>query len=112
MTLLEQIIAILAGMTALGAAISALVNVLKAVGLVKDGDAEKWVQGFNLVAFLGVTIFVILGKPVLWDTLNEYLEVAVVILGYLIQILGSKLAYPLLKGTPLIGYSHEQQPKG
>jgi len=107
----QEILAIIAGLAALGTMISLVVNVLKYFKVVKDGDAEKWVQGLNLGAFVIVAIVYFLNVDPDWGKINGYIEVAVVILGYLVQILGSKVAYPLIKNTPVIGYSYTEQKK-
>ena len=39
--MLEEILAIIAGMAGLGAFVSMLINLLKAIGLVQDGQADK-----------------------------------------------------------------------
>lgn len=101
----EEILTIIAGLTALGAVVSMLINVLKAFGVIKDGESEKWVQGANLIVFVAVAVVYFIAKPVDWGIVNGWLEIAVVILGYLVQIMGSKIAYPLVKHTPVIGYT-------
>jgi len=102
----EQIATIIASLGALGGVISMLVNVLKSFGVIKDDQSEKWVGIINLIVYIIVAVIFFLNVPADWAQVNGYLEVAAVILGYLVQILGSKLAYPLLKGTPAIGYSY------
>ncbi len=106
--MVTEILAIIAGLTALGAVISMLVNVLKMVGVVKDGQAELWVQGANLLVFVAVAVVYFLKTPVDWSHVNGILELIGVVLGYLVQLLGSKITYPLVKHTPVIGYSHSK----
>lgn len=109
--MVTEILAIIAGLTALGAVVSMLINILKMVGVIKDGDSERWVQVANLIVFLVVATLYILKTPVNWGGVNQLLEVIGVILGYLVQILGSKITYPLVKHTPVIGFTYSDKNK-
>jgi len=109
--MVTEILAIIAGLTALGAVVSMLINILKMVGVIKDGDSERWVQVANLIVFLVVATLYILKTPVNWGGVNQLLEVIGVILGYLVQILGSKITYPLVKHTPVIGFTFSDKNK-
>ena len=45
--MLENILMIIAGLAGLGAFVSILINVLKKIGIIKDGQSEQWYQGIN-----------------------------------------------------------------
>lgn len=109
--MVTEILAIIAGLTALGAVVSMLINVLKLFGIIKDGQSEKWVQLANLVVFVIVAVIYFMKSPIDWGQVNQGLEVAAVILGYLVQILGSKITYPLVKHTPVIGFTYSDRIK-
>jgi len=106
MELLDNVLLILAGLTGLGAFISILVNVLKLIGVVKDGTSAQWVQALNFIAFVAVAVIVWLGKPVSWDGINSILAGLASIIGLITQMIGSKVFYNLFAGTPVIGYSY------
>ena len=104
--MLEEILRLLAGLAGLGGLVSVLVNLLKRVGLVKDGTSEQWVQGINLVAFVAVSIVYFLNVEVDWTQVDGLLTFAAAFLGYVVQMLGSKATYSVAKGAPVIGYSY------
>jgi len=91
----------------IAALIAVVINILKVVGVVKDGQAATWSTGLNLV---GLAVLLLLGvfKPELdmgeVDTLAGSLaNVLTVIMGFVLQLGGSKLMHSLLRGVPLIG---------
>jgi len=92
--------------------VAALVNILKLVGLVRDGAANKWAAGLNLVAFIALVAFGVFRPDLAMSILDGYAgQIAMVILfvlGFVVQITGSKSAHDDLKaaGVPLIGISH------
>lgn len=107
--MLEEILAIIAGLAGLGGFISILVNVLKQLKIVKDGQAEIWFQIFNLVVFVAVAVVYFLQIEIDWNIVDEWLKLFTFLLGYVIQILGGKLMHETIKGTPVIGYSYSVQ---
>jgi len=107
--MLEEILALLAGLAGLGGLISVLVNLLKIVGIVKDGTSEKWVQVFNLIAFIAVAIVYFIKAEVDWSQIDGWLTLLATFIGFVVQILGSKLTYSVTKGTPVIGYSYSEK---
>ena len=106
--MLENILMIVAGLAGLGAFVSILINVLKKIGVIKDGNSEQWYQGISLFVFLAVAVVYFLKVPVVWSDVNEWLKLLTFILGYVIQILGGQLTYRTIKGTPLLGFSYEK----
>jgi len=104
--MLENILMIVAGLAGLGAFVSILINVLKKIGLIKDGQSEQWYQGISLFVFLAVAVTYFLKVPIVWSDVNEWLKLLTFVLGYVIQILGGQLTYNTIKGTPLLGFSY------
>ena len=92
---------LLAGLAGLGGLISVLVNFLKVVGVVKDGTSEQWVQGFNLVAFIAVAVIYFAEFQVDWAQLDGWLTVMATFIGFIVQLLSSKVTYSVTKGAQL-----------
>lgn len=107
--MLEEIMLLLAGLAGLGGLISVLVNLLKAIGVVKDGTSERWVQGFNLIAFVAVAVIYFTKVQVDWAQVDGWLSVLATFIGFVAQLFGSKITYAVTKGTPLIGYSYSNK---
>ena len=107
--MLEDIMLLLAGLAGLGGFISVLVNLLKALGVVKDGTSQQWVQGFNLVAFVAVAVAYFGKFQVDWAQVDGWLAVLSTFLGFVVQLFGSKVTYMVTKGTPIIGFSYTEE---
>lgn len=91
--------------------IAAVINLLKTIGVVKDGTSAKWAAALNLLAFI---VLVLLGvfKPALtMELLDGYAgQIAAIllfVLGFISQIVGSQSAHVALSNArvPLIGKS-------
>ena len=107
--MLEEIMLLLAGLAGLGGLISVLVNLLKVVGVVKDGTSEQWVQGFNLVAFVVVAVIYFTKVQVDWAQVDGWLSVLATFIGFVVQLFGSKVTYAVTRGAPVIGFSYSKQ---
>ena len=107
--MLEDILRLLAGLAGLGGLISVLVNLLKAIGLVKDGTSEQWVQGFNLVAFIAVAVVYFMKVQVDWAQIDGWLGVLATFIGFVVQLFGSKVTYAVTRGAPVVGFSYSKQ---
>lgn len=106
----DNLIAQFGALVGFASVVSLIVNILKTLGIVKDGTADKWVAVFN---FLGVaTLFVLNLLVPEFDVMpvDSVLGQIAVIGGYLfsfiVTLLGSKLTYFAVKGLPLIGKSN------
>ena len=110
--MLEEIMRLFAGLAGLGGLISVLVNFLKVVGVVKDGTSEQWVQGFNLVAFIAVAVIYFAEFQVDWAQLDGWLTVMATFIGFIVQLLSSKVTYSVTKGAPVIGFSYSNKANG
>ncbi|MFA5379666.1 MAG: hypothetical protein WC455_28165 [Dehalococcoidia bacterium] len=98
------------GLAGFGACVSALVNLLKGFGVVKDSTAPTWVTGFNLAGVVALFIAQAAGAQldlVSMDAkLGEVARLAVTIGELVIALGGSKIFYSVVKGTPGIGTSN------
>ena len=107
--MLEEILKIIAGMAGLGAFTSMLINFLKAVGLVKDGQAEKAFKIADLVIFVAVTVIYLVRVQVDWAQVDQWLVLLTALLGYVVSVFSGEITHNTIKGTPLIGYSFSQK---
>jgi hypothetical protein len=91
--------------------VAVIVNLLKVIGLVKDGTADKWAAGLNLAFFIALCAFGVFVPGLALEILDGYAgQIAMVllfILGFIVQITGSQTAHTALSraGIPLIGKS-------
>ncbi len=109
---MENLAAEFAALLGFAALVSLIVNVLKTFGVVKDGTADKWVAGFNLLGLLVLGVVRIFFpqydvKPV-DAALGTVAMIGTYILGYIVMLLGSKLTYIGTKGLPVIGKSNSE----
>ena len=88
-----------------GAFISALVNVLKLVKVVKPGTSAKWIKGINLFVWLTVAVVMYLGYLPDWLVIDKIFSDLAILLALVLQLMGSKLFYAVAKGTPILGHS-------
>lgn len=104
-TLVNQFLAL----GGVGALIAVIVNILKAAGLVKDGQAPLFVTGLGIagvIALLGLNIF----RPGydvngLDETARQIAMLLEIILGFVVQILAARATHRGLAGTPVFGKS-------
>lgn len=97
----------LAGFAAL---IAFVINLGKVVGFVKDGTAEKWSAGLNLVGLI-ILFSVKIFRPDLDiegidQTLLQVANIGTYILGFVLQLGVSKFSNYAVKGVPIIGKSY------
>lgn len=105
----EGILEIIAGLAGLGGFVSMLVNILKMVGVVKDGTSDKWFEGINLLAFAVVAVIFFLNVNIDWAQVDDWLKVLSMLFGLVIQLLGGRVTYNTLRGIPVIGYSFKEE---
>ena len=107
---LQIVIAIVASLAGFAAFVSFLVNALKTFGVVKDGDANKWVAGLNLIGVIAVYATLIIFPKFDFSHIDSMLlEIAAVgsfLLSEILMIFGSKLTHLAVRGLPLIGKSY------
>lgn len=112
MDFLGDITAILAILAASGTLVSMIVSILKLFGVIKDGDSGKVAKILDLLLFVAVAVIYFLKITVDWSTINAYFILAAYVLGLVVQIFASEVTYKALKGTPVVGYSFSEKPKG
>jgi len=113
----DNLIAQFATLIGFAALVSVVINILKMVGVVKDGTADKWIAGFNLAGLIALAVakmFIPSFDAGGVDTqLGAIAQVAAYILSYVGMLLGSKLTYTATRGLPVVGKSNsETQPVG
>ena len=100
------------GLVGIAAVISVIINILKLAGVVKDGTAQTWSAGLNLLGLVVLFALKIFRPDVDLAGIDEQAaaiaNVAMVIIGYITQLLSSKLAHLALKSVPVIGASFSE----
>ena len=106
---IEQLVTLLLSLGGVGTLVAAIVNALKSAGVVKDGQAQTFVLGFNL---LGLVVLFVLGifapstdLSQLDSTAAQVAQLLTIVVGLVVQFGGSKLAHGAFKGIPVIGKS-------
>lgn len=99
----------LAGVAAL---IGVVINVFKSLGIVKDGSAKTWSAALNMIG-LAVLLLLRVYQPELdigvWDQhAGQIANVLLVVFGYILQLLSSKVTHIAVTGVPVIGKSFSQ----
>ena len=107
--MLENILLILSGLAGLGGFVMIVVNLLKCVGLISDGDSDKWYKILNLGAFTAVAGLYLANVPLDWALVDSWIVLLAAFLGYFLEIFAGQVGYKLLKGTPVIGFSFESK---
>jgi len=107
--MLEEILLIIAGLAGLGGFVSILINLLKLIGLIKDGQSNVWYQSISLIIFVAVAVVYFIKAPVDWATVDGWLKLLTSVLGFVVQILGGQLTYTALKGAPVVGFSYSEK---
>ncbi len=107
--MLEEVLAIIAGMAGLGAFVSMLINLLKAIGLIQDGQADKAFKVADLIVFVAVMVVYLVKVQVDWTQVNEWLVLLTALLGYVVSVFSGEFTHDTIKGTPLIGYSYSEK---
>lgn len=96
---LTTLVALLVALPGFAAVVAALVNIGKAVGLVKDGYAAIWATGLNLLGLVALFVATLVVPD--FDILT-----ADTLLGQLAQLGGLVLSIVLQLATPRV--THEQ----
>lgn len=105
----EGLLAQWLGLAGIAALIAVLINVGKLAGVVKDGQAQTWSAGLNLAGLIALFVLRIF-KPdfdigIIDEQAAALANAAVVIIGYITQLLSSKLAHLAFKNVPMLGTS-------
>lgn len=97
---LELILTIIAGLVGLPALWAVVIDVLKRLGVVTDGNAGLWSAGFNLVTLIVVAVLVnfvpTFDFTKVDNALIEVAQFAALIVSYLFQIIVTKVAHKII----------------
>jgi len=107
---LSSLLAQFLALAGVGALVALIINVLKVVGVVKDGDAPTWATGANLVGL--VILFLLrvfvpqadIGK--LDGLAATIAQIGVLVLGLVTQLLASRATHYAVRGAALVGTSY------
>ena len=108
----NSLLATLAGLSGFAAFVAAFVNIGKSIGFVKDGTAANWSAGINLVGLIALFVTGVVGVDLdligIDAQLAAFAEIALVIFGYITQLIGSKVFHEALRWVkaPFIGKSN------
>lgn len=100
------------------ALVTVLVQIGKLVGFISDGTSSIWAAWLNLGCFIVLVLLGIFRPDLTLDFLDGYAgriaQVLIYILGFIVQIMGSKPIYVGLKsaGVPLLGFTLSRRPAG
>jgi hypothetical protein len=109
----SNLITLFLSLVGFAAFVSALINIGKTFGIVKDGDAATWSAGLNLLGLVALLIINAVWPDmditVIDDQLTGIAAILTTITTYIVQLLSTKAAYAALKGTSVIGTSYSLQ---
>ena len=109
---MEDLLLQFSGLVGFAALVTFLVNAFKTVGWVKDGQAQNWVAGLNLLGLAGLLAINVFNPEMdvqaLDAEIGQFTEVALVVFAYVVQMLGSKVSYLAVKNVPVIGKSNSK----
>lgn len=109
MDALGELLVVWGALGGFGALIGFIVNILKTVGLVKDGQAPNYVAGLNLLGLAGLLAARVyapdLDLGAVDAQVQAFVDVALVVFAYVMQLLGSKLGHASVRGALVIGKS-------
>lgn len=94
--------------------IAAVINLLKTIGVVKDGTSAKWAAALNLLAFIALVLLGVFRPDLTMELLDGYAgQIAAIllfVLGFITQIIGSQTGHESLSKArvPLIGKSYSR----
>ena len=102
-SLLQQ----LATLSGVAAFITVVINWLKVLKVVEDGDAPTWSLGFNLIALVGLFFANVLKFNVagLDNIAATIAQIAALVLSLFVLLGVSKVVHGIARGLPLIGKS-------
>jgi hypothetical protein len=111
---LVQIIIQFSSLAGCAALVAVIINILKQVGVVKDGTAGKWSAALNIVVLAILIAFKVFVPSIATDVLDGYAgqvaQILLVVLGYLVQLFTADDFHNLLAKLkiPVIGKSYSK----
>jgi hypothetical protein len=114
---LSNILVTFSSLTGVAMFITALVNSLKALGWVKDGQASAWSAGLNLLALIGLIVLQVIGKisavPAIDSQAGVLAGILTAMIGLVVQIWVSRKTHEsVLAGLPVVGSSNSGRVAG
>ena len=105
---LPQLLNTLLSLGGFGALVGVIINVLKTVGLIKDGQATNYATGLNLLLLIALFVGKVMGFDVagLDGVAGQVADTGIAILNLLVMVGGSRLFHVTLKGVPVVGRSY------
>ena len=107
-----NLIVMFASLVGYAALVAVVINVLKFFKVIKDGDADTWNAGANLLGLVALFIFTLVRPDalVMIPGIDQNLQAVAAFLSYVftfvVQIGVSRAAHAAIKGTPVIGTSY------
>lgn len=102
-----------AGLAGFAAFVALLVNVLKSVKLVSDGNAETWSAGLNLIGLVGLYLLRIIKPDIVPGDTDTQIAVFVTamtpMVNWILMLLSSKVAHKAVRGFPFLGRSYSKE---
>lgn len=91
---LDVVLVIAAGMLGFQTLVSLLIDVLKYIGAIRDGNAGKWSAGLNLLGLAGIAVALALNPNFNFPKLDAQLLIIAqfgsLLFAYIVQIAGSR----------------------
>lgn len=110
---MEGLFAEWVGLAGFAALIALLINIGKAAGWVKDGQAPIVSAALNLLGLAGLLAAKVFAPDIdlagVDAQVSDFVQVGVVVTTYVLQLLASKGANAAIKGVPVVGYSHTER---
>lgn len=110
METLQQILALWLSLAGVGAGIALLINIGKTTGVVKDGQAQTWSAGLNLVGIVAVFVLKLVKPDLDWTFIDSQAqvlaEIGTLAFGFVLQLLSAKTTHAAVRNVPVIGKSY------
>lgn len=107
-----DLISQLMGLAGFAALVVLLVNVLKSVGIVKDGSSDLWSAGFNLAGLVALYLLKVFQPDFDVGGVDEdvmtFVNAVTPLVSYILMLLSSKLSYFAVRGIPILGKSYSK----
>ena len=93
--------------------VAMLVNVLKTIGIVKDGQAPAYSLGLNLAGFVAFALIGVFRPTAdigaVDSVASQISNIALLVLGLFVQLTTSKATHEATKGAPVVGKSFARE---
>lgn len=108
----DNLIVLYASLAGIGALIALIINILKYAKVVQDDTAQTWSAALNLVALVAIVV-VSVAYPstdliAIDAQIGKGVEAAMLIFGYVVQLISSAQTHNVLRNVPVIGTSYSQ----